>query len=58
MQGNVILCALAKIQNRTFSSLTILSIMNNSKEEKILGVTIGNKMTFSSHIRVSHHIII
>ena len=25
--------------------------MNNSKEEKILGVTIDKKLTFSSHIR-------
>ena len=25
--------------------------MNNSKEEKILGVTTDNKVTFSSHIR-------
>ena len=27
------------------------TIMNNSKSKKILGVTIGNKRTFSSHIR-------
>ena len=27
------------------------TIMNNSKEEKILGVTIDNKLAFSSHIR-------
>ena len=25
--------------------------MNNSKEEKILGVTTGSKLTFSSHVR-------
>ena len=27
------------------------TIMNNSKEEKILGVTIENRLTFTSHIR-------
>ena len=27
------------------------TIMSNSKEENILGVTINNKLTFSSHIR-------
>ena len=27
------------------------TIMNNSKEEKMLGVTIDNRLTFSSHIR-------
>ena len=50
MQGNVILCALAKIQtNETFSFKD--TIMNNSKEEKILGVIIENRLTFSTHIR-------
>ena len=27
------------------------TIMNNRKEEKILGVTIDNKLTFNNHIR-------
>ena len=27
-------------------------IFNNSNEEKILGITIGNKLTFKSHIKV------
>ena len=27
------------------------TIMNNSKEEKILGFIIDNRLTFSSHIR-------
>ena len=27
------------------------TIMNNSKKEKILGVTIDNRLTFSSHVR-------
>ena len=27
------------------------TIMNNSKEEKILGVTVDNRLTFRSHIR-------
>ena len=27
------------------------TVINNSREEKILGVTIDNRLTFSSHIR-------
>ena len=50
MQGNVILWALAKIQKMKLSSFKDTAI-NNSKEEKILGVTTGSKLTFSSHVR-------
>ena len=43
IQGNVILCALGKIQkNETFIFKD--TIMNNSKEEKILRFTIDNKL--------------
>ena len=49
MQGNVILCALAKTENETFIFKD--TIMNNRKEEKIQGVTIDNRLTISSHIR-------
>ena len=48
MQGNVILFALARIQKKTFIFKD--TIINNSKEEKILDVTIDNKLIFSSHI--------
>ena len=37
------------IENETFTLKD--TIMNNSKEEKILGVIIDNRLTFSSHIR-------
>ena len=49
MQGSVILRASAKIhKNETLIFKDIVII--NSKEEKILSVTIENKLTFISHI--------
>ena len=43
------MCLGKNTENETFIFKDI--IMNNSKEEKILGVTIDNRLTFSSHIR-------
>ena len=37
------------IEHETFTFKD--TIMNNSKEEKLLGVIIDNRLTFSSHIR-------
>ena len=42
------MCFGKNTENLTF---IFKDIMNNSKEEKILGVTIENRLTFSSHIR-------
>ena len=50
MQGNVILCALAKIQKMKLSSLNILSWIT-VKKEKIQCVPIDNRLTVSSHIK-------
>ena len=49
MQGNAILCALAKIQKMKLSSLNIL-LWITIKKKQILGVSIDNRLTFSSHI--------
>ena len=43
------MCFGKNTENLTFIFKDI--IMNNSKEEKTLGVTIENRLTFSSHIR-------
>ena len=43
------MCLGKNTENETFIFKD--TIMNNSKEEKILGVTIDNRLTFSSHIR-------
>ena len=43
------ICLGKNTENETFIFKD--TIMNNSKEEKILGVTINNRLTFSSHIR-------
>ena len=42
-------CLGKNTENETFIFKDI--IMSNGKEEKILGVTIDNRLTFSSHIR-------
>ena len=44
---NVTLCALVRIWKMKYLSLTV--IFNNSNEEKILGITIDNKLIFKSH---------
>ena len=44
------LCALARIQKLKLSSLKILSGIT-VKKKKILGATIDNRFTFSSHIK-------
>ena len=49
MQRFYFICLGKKTYNETFIFKD--TNMNNSKEEKILGVTIDNKLTFSSHIR-------
>ena len=43
------MCLGKNTENETFSVKD--TIMNNSKEEKILGVIIENRLTFSTHIR-------
>ena len=43
------MCLGKNTENETFTFKD--TIMNNSKEEKILGVIIDNRLTFSSHIR-------
>ena len=43
------ICLGINTENETFIFKD--TIMNNSKEEKILGVIIDNRLTFSSHIR-------
>ena len=43
------MCHGKNTENETFVFKDI--IMNNSKEEKIFGVTVDNRLTFSSHIR-------
>ena len=43
------MCVGKNTENETFTLKD--SIMNNSKEEKILRVTIENRLTFNSHIR-------
>ena len=43
------MCLGKNTENETFIFKD--TITNNSKEEKILGVIIDNRMTFSSHIR-------
>ena len=43
------LCLWKNTENETFIFKD--TIMNNSKEEKILGVTTDNKLTYGSHIR-------
>ena len=43
------MCLGKNTENGTFTFKD--TIMNNSKEEKILGVIIGNRLTSSSHIR-------
>ena len=42
-------CLGKNTENETFTFKD--TIMNNSKEEKILGIIIHNRLTFSSHIR-------
>ena len=42
------MCLRNNTENETFLFCNIL--MENSKEQKILGVTIGNKLNFKSHI--------
>ena len=44
------MCLSKNTENETFI-FKDMSIMNNSKEEKMLGVTIDKILTFSSHIR-------
>ena len=43
------MCLGKNTENETFTFKD--TIMNNSKEEEILGVIIDNRLTFSSHIR-------
>ena len=43
------ICLGKNTENETFIFKD--TIMNNNKEEKILGVTINNRLTLSSHIR-------
>ena len=43
------MCLGKNTENETFIFKD--TIMSNSEEEKILGVTIDNRLTFSSHIR-------
>ena len=43
------MCLGKNTENETF--IFKGTIVNNSKEEKKLGVTIDNRLTFSSHIR-------
>ena len=43
------MCLGKNTENETFTFKD--TIMSNSKEEKILGVIIDNRLTFSSHIR-------
>ena len=43
------MCVGKNTENESFTLKD--SIMNNSKEEKILRVTIENRLTFNSHIR-------
>ena len=43
------MCLGKNTKNETFTFKD--TIMNNSKEEKILGFIIDNRLTFSSHIR-------
>ena len=43
------MCLGKNTENETFTFKN--TIMNNNKEEKILGVIIDNRQTFSSHIR-------
>ena len=45
-----IMCLGKYTENKTFNFKD--TIMNNSNEEKILGVTIDNRLTFTSHIRL------
>ena len=48
--GSVISCVLEKnTRNETF--IFKGAVMKNSKEQKILGVTIDNKLTFKIHIK-------
>ena len=49
MQRNVILCPGKNTENET--SVFRDTNMNNKKEEKVLGVTIDSRLTFSSPIR-------
>ena len=50
MLGSVILCVLEKIQELKLLFSKVL-VTKNSKERKILGVTIDNKLTFKSDIK-------
>ena len=43
------MCLGKDMENETF---IFNFIFNNSNEEKILGITIGNKLTFKSHIKI------
>ena len=43
------MCLDRNTENETFTFKD--TIMNNSREEKILGAIIGNRLIFSSHIR-------
>ena len=48
---NVTLCALVRdTENETFIFNNF--ILNNSNEEKILGITIDIKLTFKGHIKI------
>ena len=48
---NVTLCDLVRIRRIKLLSLTILSSIT-ANEEKILGITIDNKLTFKSHVKI------
>ena len=48
--GSVISCVLEKTQEMRLLFFKGL-VMKNSEEQKILGVTIDNKLTFKSHIK-------
>ena len=48
---NVTLCDLERIRRIKLLSLTILSSIT-ANEEKILGITIDNKLTFKSHVKI------
>ena len=43
------MCLGKDMENETF---IFNFIFNNSNEEKILGITIDNKLTFKSHIKI------
>ena len=49
MLGNVISCVLEKIQKKPFFFKGL--VMKNDKDQKILGVTLDNKLNFKNHIK-------